>query len=183
MDHLGEDETVGFLDESGFVHNSITDSVLCKRGECKYIPSNSGRQKINVVGVYLLGRFDIEVYYTQSTVDAVLVKEILSHLDRNLTVSKLHLFLDNASFHKALEDVPFDKIELHFLPKYSPNLNLVERIWKFSKEKLLHNQYYALFKEFLGAFCEFFRTIDNYEEELRSLLIPKFHIVREKNYV
>jgi len=64
-----------------------------------------------------------------------------------------------------LEDVSLEKIELHFLPKYSPNLPLVERIWKFSKEKLLPPKYYALFKEFLGAFCEFFRTLENYEEE------------------
>ncbi len=130
-----------------------------------------------------MGRGDIEVYYTESTVDAVLVKEILSQIERDLPDRKLHLFLDHASFHEALEEVSFDKIKLHFLPAYSPNLNLMERIWKFSKEKLLHNKYYALFKEFLEAFCEFFRTIGNYKEELRSLLTPTFQIVREKNYI
>lgn len=183
LSNLGEDEAIGFLDESGFVHNSIPDYVLCQIGESKYIRSNSGRQNINVVGIFIMGSFDIEVYYTESTVDSILVREVLSHFEQKLNVSKLHLYLDKASFHKSLRDVSFDKIELHFLPEYSPNLNLVERIWDFSKEKLLHNKYYVLFNEFLGAFCELFRNIDKYKEELRSLLIPKFHIVREKSYI
>lgn len=178
FDSLGEDEAIGFLDESGFVHNSVPGYILCKKGESKYIKSNSGRQKINVLGIFIMGNCDIDVFYTESTVDSILVREVLSRIDQNLNVSKLHLYLDNVSFHKSLKDVSFDKIELHFIPKYSPNLNLMERVWEFSKEKLLHNKYYEMFKEFIEAFCEFFRTIKTYKEELRSLLTPEFHIER-----
>jgi len=178
LNNLSKNEDIGFLDESGFVHNSRPDYVLAKIGEDKYVNSNSGRQAINVLGLFTMDNLDIDVYYTENTIDSIFVKEVLSHIDLNLNVSKLHLFLDEAPFHQPLKNVSFDKIVLHSLPTYSPNLNLMERVWGFSKNELLYNKYYELFKNFKEAFCEFFRTIDKYKEELQSLLTPKFHIIR-----
>lgn len=179
LDHLGEEEELGFLDESGFVHNSVPAYVLGKPGEPKYIASNSGREKLKGVGWVTLDHLDVQVYYTEGTIDSLLMKEVLTRLDRQLTVSKLHLFLDEAPFHQPLKSVSFEKIELHFLPTYSPNLNLMERIWDFAKDKLLANKYYELFKTFKEAFCEFFRTlIERDAEELQSRITPKFQIVK-----
>ncbi len=42
-------------------------------------------------------------------------------------------------------------IELCFLPSYSPNLNLIERVWKFVKKKCLYSQYYEKFPAFKDA--------------------------------
>lgn len=81
--------------------------------------------------------------------------------------------IDNASFHKALEDMSFEKIKLHFLPLYSPNLNLCERIWEFSKKEILENHSYATFSEFVDAFCGFFCDINSRTQKLTSLLTEK----------
>lgn len=116
--------------------------------------------------------------YTEGTINADLVKAYLQAREVKLSCEKLHLFIDNASFHKALEGESFDKIELHFLPTYAPNLNLFERIWGLSKKELLDNHYYATFPEFHEAFCSFFCDINSRKEELRSLLTEKFQIIK-----
>jgi len=126
----------------------------------------------------ILENLEVDVVYTEGTINAALVKAYLETLEPKIPFEKLHLFVDNASFHTALEGVSFEKIELHFLPTYSPNLNLFERIWGLSKKELLDNHYYATFPEFVQAFCSFFCEINSRKEELKSLLTEKFHIIK-----
>ena len=68
------------------------------------------------------------------------------------------------------------KIRLHFLPPYSPNLNLIERLWKFFKRKILANRYYETFAEFGRAVKNFFRCRKKYLPEFETLMTEKFHI-------
>ena len=152
---LPSDQAVGFLDESGFEHNSRPARCLIRKGAEKYLSSNSGYKRLNALGCVILEDLEVDVVYTEGTINAALVKAYLEALEAKLSCEKLHLFVDNASFHKALEEESFEKIELHFLPTYAPNLNLCERIWGFSKKELLDNQYYATFPEFHEAFCTF----------------------------
>ena len=66
-------------------------------------------------------------------------------------------------------------IDLEFLPSYSPNLNLIERMWKFTKKKCLYSKYYAKFEDFKAAIHDC--VVDGhikYKEELDSLLTLKF---------
>ncbi len=59
---------------------------------------------------------------------------------------------------------------------YSPNLNLIERYWKFFKKKVLNNRYYETFGEFKLACERFFRKRKKYLPELQALLTEYFHI-------
>jgi len=68
------------------------------------------------------------------------------------------------------------KIKLIFLPPYSPNLNLIERYWKFFKKKVLNNRYYETFEEFKPACQSFLRKRKKYLPELSTLLTENFHI-------
>ncbi len=68
------------------------------------------------------------------------------------------------------------KIKMIFLPPYSPNLNLIERYWKFFKKKVLNNRYYETFVEFKRVCEDFFRKRKKYQSELRTLLSENFHI-------
>ena len=64
------------------------------------------------------------------------------------------MFCDNARYHKnrlVEEYLKKSKIELHFLPPYSPNLNPIERLWQWMKEQVMYNTYYAEFKSFIGS--------------------------------
>lgn len=66
-----------------------------------------------------------------------------------------------------------------FLPPYAPNLNLIERFWKFFKKKILYNRYFETFDEFKVACEDFFANPASYRSELRSLLTEKFEIIGE----
>ncbi len=68
-------------------------------------------------------------------------------------------------------------IELMFLPPYSPNLNLIERYWKYFKKVVLYNRYYESFGEFKSACERFFENPAEHLSKLRSLLAEKFQII------
>ncbi len=59
---------------------------------------------------------------------------------------------------------------------YAPNLNLIERLWKFFKKKILYNRYYESFEEFRNACEDFFSNPGRYQGDLRSLLTENFAI-------
>ncbi|MDO4549953.1 MAG: transposase [Planctomycetia bacterium] len=73
------------------------------------------------------------------------------------------------------------KIRLHFLPTYSPNLNPIERLWRFFKKKVLYNRYIPEFSKFMQECKIFFCRRKRYHAELRTLINEKFHLVADKN--
>jgi len=78
------------------------------------------------------------------------------------TKKKIHIFADNARYYKnkAVHSYLNDsKIQLHFLPPYSPNLNPIERFWKWMKERVLYNTYYQEFDDFKKAIFGFLESV------------------------
>ena len=67
-------------------------------------------------------------------------------------------------------------MEIKFLPPYAPNLNLIERLWRFMNKKVRNNKYYEKFSEFEFAVFEFFEKIALYREQLTSLLTENFRV-------
>ena len=53
------------------------------------------------------------------------------------------------------------KIQAHFLPPYSPNLNPIERLWKWMKERTLYNTCYQEFDDFKQAVFGFLQSVSN----------------------
>lgn len=92
----------------------------------------------------------------------------------------IHLILDNARYQKCytVQEYAQEKnIVLEYLPAYSPNLNLIERFWKFTKKVLVRNQYYETFDEFKQAFETFFSELHLHQPALASLLTLNFDII------
>jgi len=91
----------------------------------------------------------------------------------------IYIIVDNARYYRSRllkKHVKGTKIKLIFLPPYSPNLNLIERYWKFFKRKVLNDRYYETFAEFKLA-CEiFFRKQKKCLPELQTLLAENFQI-------
>ncbi|MGZ3634264.1 MAG: IS630 family transposase, partial [Parachlamydiaceae bacterium] len=76
--------------------------------------------------------------------------------------AKIHVFCDNARYYKNKDVHNYlktSRVKLHFLPPYSPNLNPIERLWKWMKERVLYNTYYSGFDEFKSAIFGFFALI------------------------
>jgi transposase len=66
---------------------------------------------------------------------------------------------------------------LLYLPPYSPNLNIIERLWKFSKKKLMHNRYYEKYEMFEKEVKKFYENIYVFNEKLKNVLNLKFQIM------
>jgi transposase len=74
-------------------------------------------------------------------------------------------------------------IELLYLPAYSPNLNLIERLWKFIKKNCLYNRYYSDFTAFRQAITSFLRTVpQRHREELDRLLMLRFQTFQDQQF-
>lgn len=88
------------------------------------------------------------------------------------------LVLDNARYQKCAvvnEKAASLGIEMLYLPPYSPNLNLIERLWKFTKKQCLYSVYYPDFTAFKQAISTCLdQTHTTYKKELDSLLTLKF---------
>jgi transposase len=87
---------------------------------------------------------------------------------------------DNARHYRSKqvnEYLKDSKIKLIFLPPYSPNLNLIERYWKYFKKNILYDTYYATFNEFRYACEDFFADCCSHVEQLRSLLTENLQIL------
>jgi transposase len=88
--------------------------------------------------------------------------------------------VDNAKYHRAkvfkewLRGHP--RIKMLFLPPYSPNLNLIERLWKFFNEKVRCNKYFEKFSDFVLAAKEFFRCRTKFNVQLRTRLAENFKL-------
>ena len=67
-----------------------------------------------------------------------------------------------------------------FLPPYSPSLNLIERLWKMLRKKVINTGFYRTKEEFRRAVMNFFEHIAEYKEELKPLLTLNFRLVNSK---
>jgi transposase len=92
---------------------------------------------------------------------------------------RLLIVLDNAPYNHAapVRDAARKlRIQLLYLPVYSPNLNLIERFWKFLKRKVARNRYYTTFIKFRKAVQNVLTNIAAYREELSSLMTERFQL-------
>ncbi|MCP5004367.1 MAG: hypothetical protein GY941_10590 [Planctomycetes bacterium] len=95
----------------------------------------------------------------------------------------VYAICDNARYYrskKVKEYLENSKLKLLFLPPYSPNLNLIERLWKYFRKKVLYNKYYETFDEFKKACKSFFRRSKKYKKDISSLLTENFQIIGKK---
>ena len=97
----------------------------------------------------------------------------------------LTLVMDNARYQRCAAVIEYARehgIELLFLPTYSPNLNLIERLWGFVKRKVLYSRYYENFTLFKTAINDCLRDVDSkYKKEISSLMSLKFQTLNNAN--
>jgi transposase len=143
-----------------------------------FVRANSGRSRLNVLGAIDAVAKKM-VYLTNTTaINAWSLVDLFRKLRELHPNEPITLVLDNAKYQRCYVSQTAAKmlnIELLFLPPYSPNLNLIERVWKFLRSKCLNGKYYATFAEFMKGIedcIEKFQEI--FQEELNSLLTWNF---------
>ena len=174
---------VYFMDAAHFVFRVYLGFIWCF--ERIFIPSPSGRKRFNVLGALDAVTHELITVTNTTYINSLSVCKILDKIaeaNQGLDLA-ITVFLDNARYQKCLfvqEYAAMYGIELVFLPSYSPNLNLIERYWKFVKKQCLYSKYYANFDQFTQAIQSCLNTSHHkYTEQLASLLTWNFQSFKE----
>lgn len=171
-----------FGDAMHLAHNNVPG--LCW-GDPKFVPvmdTNSGRRRLNILGAYNPDSHSFLHLTGEENCNAERVTEYLELIMKSFPCSpEINLIVDNARYFHArivsewLEENK--KINLIFLPGYAPNLNLIERFWRFAKNKLVRNKYYKEYKKFRAKAFQFLNNVNDYADEFKTLMVEKFQIV------
>ena len=174
MKNKKEDEVVLFADAVHPTHNSIAAYGWIKKGQDKELKSNSGRERLNIHGAMDAETFETTIIASESNINAESTIDLLKAVELHYPFATIiHIILDNARYHfsKSVQEyVATSKINLVFLPSYSPQLNLIERLWKIFKKHVINNKYYGQFGEFKGSCINFFKNQSQYLDEISSVM-------------
>jgi transposase len=145
---------VYFADAVHFVYGAF---VACLWSLTRiFMPTPSGRNRYNVLGAIDAISHDLLTVCNTTYINALSVCELLEliaqkHLKDSIPVT---IVLDNARYQHCkyvMGKANLLGIELLFLPSYSPNLNIIERLWKWTKKDCLNCKYYSKVSEFTDA--------------------------------
>lgn len=175
---------VFFVDAAHFVQGTFLCCVWC--WVRMFVRGASGRQRYNVLGAWnAVTRQLIRVSNT-SRVSCDTMIELL-HQIATQTTGAVTVVLDNARYQRCAAvkaEAKRLKIKLLFLPSYSPNLNPIERLWKFTKKKALRGKHYPDFATFCGAIDDCLNRVQTeHREALASLMTLKFQTFDNASFV
>ena len=168
---------VYFVDAAHLLHNAVACQGWIKRQRRVELKTNSGRSRLNVLGAYSPDDHSLISIEDTASCDAEMVCQLLRKLRQAHPKTALLLVLDNARYQRAyrVQAVAQElEITLLFLPPYSPNLNLIERFWRFLRKHVTRNTFYATFKEFRAAVQHILQNLSDYADELASLMTEQF---------
>ena len=176
-----EDVLMYFADSTHPMLNPVISSGWIRKGSEFKIKTNSGRERVNINGAIEINSLSF-VGRSCERVNKHSMRELLravraKHPARD---KKLYLILDNAPYNRAFQVRDLAKsleIKLLYLPPFSPNLNPIERFWKFVKNKTMANNYFPDVKTFRKELMLFLRGVRKYKPELSTLITDNFHII------
>ena len=144
------------------------------------VRTSSGRHRLNILGALDPHRQELYSITTPDYIQATTVVELLNLLRQERAPGRpIYLVLDNARYQRCTlvqQAAQQLDIQLVYLPPYSPNLNLIERFWKFLKKQALAGYHFATKQEFEEAIYWFIDEVNNgeHQTQLRTLLAPNF---------
>jgi transposase len=163
-----------FMDAAHFVLGANLGYLWCFV-RC-FVLSLAGRQRYNVLAALNYLSKEVVCLTNDSYINASSVCELLQLIKKSTTLP-IKIILDNAKYQRCQLVITLAQtleIELIFLPSYSPQLNLIERLWKFVKKKALYSRYFTDFEQFKKAIHEVIDNLDRHKTELNNLLMPNF---------
>ena len=171
---------VFFVDAAHFVMGAFLGMIWCFARVL--IKTPPGRKRYNVLGAIDSHNQELISIRSTENINSLSVVALLEKIHQKYPDSDISLVMDNASYQRCyfvMEHARNLGIELLFLPPYSPNLNLIERLWKLTKRRCLTNRYYAEFKEFCEAIDKCLDDLTGpLKEELGSLMSLNFQFFK-----
>ena len=179
MSSKPKDVAVFFVDAVHAVHNTLSGYGWIKKGKDKYIQSNTGRSRLNIHGAMNAETFETVTISSEENVNADSTIQLFEYLETLYPLAPIiYIILDNARYHfsKPVQEwLKASRIKLAFLPAYSPELNLIERLWKVFKKNVLYNKFYETFADFKKACRGFFENQDKHYDEILSIMGAGLH--------
>jgi transposase len=176
---------VFFVDAAHFVMGSFLCCVWC--AVRLMIRGGSGRKRYNVLGAWNAVTRELVTVVNDSYINAVSVGELLRKIAALSLGTPLTLVLDNARYQRCAVVQALAQslgIELLFLPSYSPNLNLIERLWKFVKKKALYGRHYATFAQFQAAIDGCLdKVATEHRKDLKTLMTHQFQTFDKASFL
>ena len=125
----------------------------------RFVRTSSGRRRYNVLGALDFVTGSVLTVTNDSYITATQVCEMLRKISAQYAGKTVHIILDNARYQKcqAVRSLALELgIDLLYIPPYSPNLNLIERFWKFVKGELRSKYYdnFSLFQEKIDSLIQ-----------------------------
>jgi len=172
---------VFFVDAAHFVFGTF---LCCLWSVTRiFIRAASGRQRFNVLGAWNAVTHQLIAVTNTTVVNTETMCELLRKIAASGLSGPITLVLDNARYQRnAVVQALASQlgITLLFLPSYSPNLNLIERLWKFIRRRALYGRYHPTFIEFQAAIQE---TLDGlpttHAEQLKTLMTLNFQLFED----
>lgn len=178
-ENLKEKDRIYFADATHPQHNTTLSYgwILKGKKNDKYIKTTNGRKRLNLHGA-LNFTDKTAIVLEEKTINEDATIHLLKTMVSKQRKGKIYVVLDNASYYHSkvvkewLQD--HNRVKLLFLPPYSPNLNIIERLWLFFHKKITYNRYFESFEEFKKTSLNFFKNLKYYHTELSSLLTDNF---------
>ena len=170
-----------FVDAAHFVYGTF---LCCLWSFVRiFVRAASGRQRFNVLGAWNAITHELVTVTNTTVVNTVTMCELLRKIAALGLAGPITLVLDNAKYqHNAAVKALAKQLEitLLYLPSYSPNLNLIERLWKFTKRRALYGRYHATFADFRAAIEKVLNELSTtHVDQMKTLMTLKFQQFEE----
>lgn len=177
-ENLPSDALILFGDGVHPRHNTESTYAWIEKGQEKEVLSNTGRVRVNINGAINPANPIEIVTHDCETINASTTLVWLQMIEKRFPQMKvIYLYVDNARYYRSKlvqEYLETSRIKMIFLPPYSPNLNPIERLWKFLKKEVIKSDYTPDPKVFRQRIDDFFANIEQYKERLDSLINTNF---------
>jgi transposase len=167
-----------FVDAAHFVYGPFLGFLWCLVR--LFIPGPSGRQRYNVLAALNAVTHEVIRVVNHSYINAEAVCELLRAVAASGLPRPITLVLDNARYQRCelVQALARSlRIELLYLPSYSPNLNLIERLWKFVKKQCLGSRHLSTYDAFTQAIDHCLDHLHTtHKEQMETLLTLNFQL-------
>lgn len=167
-----------YMDAAHFVLMPFVGILWCFAR--MFVKAASGRNRINVLGALNAVTLKMETVVNTTYINADTIAEMLKKLAQSYQGLDIYIVLDNARYQHCVfikELAASLGIHLVFLPPYSPNLNLIERVWRHIKKDVLGTHYYDCAYKFHSAIKQALMDINHNQktrQDMKTLLTPNF---------
>lgn len=182
MQAANQDSPLYFVDATHPAYTGRPAHGWMRKGITRELRSNHGRVRLNINGALCWHDRAVLHRHEDKITSAAMIALFEQIAARHPTATAIPVVVDNAKYNVSNEIRQWFaragcRVTPIYLPSYAPNLNMIERFWRFMKRKVLHNKYYPKFADFRAAFNEFFANIGGWKAELDRLLTPNFHFI------